>query len=122
MRKKSYNIRYFHGRESFLSEEKSSILESFGNVTSPIFNYKAQGELQHIVESFDEMLPNTILISSSFGGYIASVYSAAYDIPSLFFIPALKYRESEGVLQVPFLNNIVVKTNGRGHRVYNESL
>ncbi len=106
MRKKLYNIKYFHGLDSFLSEEKRAILETFGKVTAPVFNYKEPGALQSINDSFDEILPDTILIGSSFGGYIASVTSTAYDIPCLLFNPALKYREVEETLQEPFDPNI----------------
>lgn len=106
MRQKTYNIRYFHGLDSFLSEEKRTILEKFGKVTAPVFNYKDVAQLHLIADSFDEILPDTILIGSSFGGYIASINSAAYDIPCLLFNPALKYREQEKVLDEPFADNI----------------
>ena len=106
MKKTSYNIRYFHGLDSFLSDEKRAILENFGQVTAPVFNYKEAGALQSINDSFDDIPPDTILIGSSFGGYIASVTSAAYDIPCLLFNPALKYREVEEALQEPFDPNI----------------
>lgn len=106
MREKKYNIRYFHGLDSYLSVEKKAILEKFGNVVAPVFKYKEDGVFQTIINSFDEILPNTVLIGSSFGGYVASVNSAAFDLPCLLFNPALKYREEERVLSEPFPNNI----------------
>jgi hypothetical protein len=106
MRKKSYNIRYFHGLDSFLSEEKRAILTTFGKVTAPVFNYKEAGVLQSINDSFNVIPRDTILIGSSFGGYIASVTFAAYNIPCLLFNPALKYREVEKMLHEPVDLNI----------------
>jgi hypothetical protein len=106
MRKKSYHIRYFQTLDSFLSEEKRAILESYSSVTAPVFNYRETGVLQSINDSFDQIDKNTILIGSSFGGYIGSITSAAYDIPCLLFNPALKYREAKEVLEEPFKPNI----------------
>ena len=88
-----YDIFYFHGLDSFLSDAKRKILEKFGNLTAPTFNYRDGNYLNNILDSFDDAnMESTVLIGSSFGGYVANMLSVAYDISSLVFNPALSYR------------------------------
>ena len=54
MSKMQYNILYYHGLESFLSVEKNIILEKFGNVTAPKFDYRIPGVVESIKYSFKE--------------------------------------------------------------------
>ena len=51
---------------------------------------------------------NTVLIGSSFGGYIANIFSAQFDIPCLLFNPALAFRSIAGIASCPEenVNNI----------------
>ncbi len=95
MREKRYNIKYYHGLDSFLSAEKRNILERFGNVTAPTYDYRDAEVLKSINETFDDSTESAVLIGSSFGGYLASLFSAAYDIPCLLFNPALVCRSIE---------------------------
>ena len=48
-----YDILYFHGLDSSLSEAKRKILEKFGNVTAPTFNYRDGNYLNNILDFFD---------------------------------------------------------------------
>lgn len=104
--KKQYNILYYHGLDSFLSEEKKDILERFGTVTAPTYNYRNPEVLQSINNSFDDSPANTVLIGSSFGGFIANLFSLSYDLPCLLFNPALAYRSIDLAQEVPFDSNI----------------
>ncbi len=101
-----YNILYYHGLDSFLSDEKKIILEKFGKVTAPTFDYRNPAVLQYINNSFSELPESTVLIGSSFGGYIANILSTGYDLPSLLFNPALAYRNIDLNMEEPFNGNI----------------
>lgn len=88
-----YNIIYFHGLDSSLSPEKRIILEQFGNVTAPTFNYRNPTVLSNIIEMFEDIkMENRVLVGSSFGGYLSNLFSLYLDIPCLLFNPALAFR------------------------------
>jgi predicted esterase YcpF (UPF0227 family) len=57
-------------------------------------------------ENFDDSAANTVLIGSSFGGYLANLFSMAYDLPCLLFNPALPYRSIDLNMKEPFDSNI----------------
>lgn len=103
---KLYNILYYHGLDSFLSDDKKNILETFGKVTAPRYDYRNPDVLQNINNSFDGSLENTVLIGSSFGGYIANLLALGYDLPCLLFNPALAFRSIDLAQDLPFNSNI----------------
>ncbi len=71
-------------------------MELYGNVTAPTYDYRNPIILEGINTSF-EYDENTILIGSSFGGYLANIFSLKYDIPCLLFNPALVFRSIAGI-------------------------
>ena len=102
MNEKQYNIIYYHGMDSFLSDDKRSILEKFGKVSAPTYDYRKPEVLQSIADDFDDPIEDTIVIGSSFGGYLANMFSIAYDVPCLLFNPALPYRSIDLDMDQPF--------------------
>ena len=96
MSDKRYNISYFHGLDSSLTFKKRQVMELYGNVTAPTYDYRNPNVLAGIDRDFkyDE---NTVLIGSSFGGYLANFFSSKYDIPCLLFNPALAFRSIAGI-------------------------
>ena len=104
-----YNIICFHGLDSSLSIDKRDILSEYGNVIAPTFNYRNQDVLNSINDMFDDIDPkSTVLIGSSFGGYLANLFSLYYDIPCLLFNPALPYRSIDLSISEP--ENLVIKS------------
>lgn len=96
------DILYFHGLDSFLSEEKRNILNLFGKVTAPTFNYRDPGVLPGITGLFNDLdMKSTAVIGSSFGGSLAYIYSVKYNIPCLLFNPALATRSVDLTLEKP---------------------
>lgn len=96
-------IIYFHGLDSSLSAEKRKVLSQFGKVIAPTFNYRDSEVIAGIGDLFDDIdLHSTVLIGTSFGGYLANVNSLAYDIPCLLFNPALAYRSVDLTMAEPF--------------------
>lgn len=97
MNERQYNIIYFHGLDSSLNAEKREALELYGKVTAPTYDYRNPIVLKNIEKLFayDE---NTIVVGSSFGGYLANLFSTKYDIPCLLFNPALAVRSIPGML------------------------
>lgn len=87
-------ILYIHGLESVepLSLEKRTVLEAYGTVVAPQFDYFNEPNhfnkllLQYIPEDFD------VLIGSSMGGYMAYYLSLIWNKPCLVFNPALPGR------------------------------
>lgn len=101
------DILYFHGLDSELSDAKRKFLQQFGNVTGQTYNYKDPEVLEFINPLFKgKDLSNTILIGSSFGGYLANSFSMLYDIPCLLFNPALASRSFDLDVSQPFDNMI----------------
>ncbi len=92
MSEKQYNIIYYHGLDSSLSQEKRAILEKFGKVIAPTYDYRKAGALEVIEANFGAQPENTVLIGSSYGGFVAFKFSSTYDLPCLLFNPALPYR------------------------------
>ena len=88
-----YNIHYFHGLDSSLSDEKRKVLEKFGKVSAPVFDYRNPDSMKAFIDSFDdENTSSVVFIGSSMGGYFANLHSVAYDRPCLAFNPALSFR------------------------------
>ena len=116
MNQKQFNIIYFHGLDSGLSDEKLTILKKFGDVTAPTYDYRATGTLEAIKANFIETVENTVVIGSSYGGYVAYNLSRAHDLPALLFNPALPYRsihnqEAAGASEIQNLTYIVLGQN-----------
>jgi predicted esterase YcpF (UPF0227 family) len=101
------NIYYFHGFDGFLTEERREILEPYGNVIGPTYNYRDPKTLIEIKEFFsDKNLDGDIFIGTSFGGYVANYLSTVYDKPNLLFNPALLFRTLKMGLDAPLLSNL----------------
>lgn len=95
------NIYYFHGLDSSLNDEKRKILQQFGNVNASVYNYRGPGVLEGIAEWFDGVVKgNSVIIGSSFGGYVAQMLAEAYNLPCLLFNPALFYRSIDASLKM----------------------
>ena len=107
MSEKQYHILYFHGLDSSLTLNKRQAMEAFGNVTAPHYDYRNPKVLEAINTNF-EYDEHTVMIGSSFGGYLADIFSAKYDIPCLLFNPALALRSIPGMADRPedLTNNI----------------
>lgn len=102
------DILYFHGLDSSLSDEKRNILNPFGNVIAPTFNYRDPKVLLGITDLFDDLdIETTVVIGSSFGGYLANIFSVSYDLPCLLFNPALANRSVDLALEMPLDKNIL---------------
>lgn len=87
------NIYYFHGYNGFLTHEKRKVLQQFGNVIAPVFDYSSPNTVQGIIDSFKNVdLQSAIFMGTSYGGYVINVLNEQYDIPGLLFNPALPYR------------------------------
>lgn len=83
-------ILYYHGLDSFLSNEKREILERFGSVKAPIFDYRnIKGNLETELFNTDFVLNINVVIGSSLGGLVAYLASERNNIPCLLFNPAL---------------------------------
>ena len=107
MSDKQYNILYFHGLDSSLTFKKRQVMELYGNVIAPTYDYQNPTILESINRDF-ECDENTVLIGSSFGGYLANFFSSKYDIPCLLFNPALAFRSISDIAgsEVKLENNI----------------
>ena len=101
MNEKQYDIIYFHGLDSSLNEEKREALKVYGIVTAPTYDYRNAAVLENIEKTFT-YARNTVLVGSSFGGYLANLFSTKYDIPCLLFNPALAVQSIPGLIT---LNN-----------------
>ena len=107
MNDKQYDIIYFHGLDSSLNEEKRKALEVYGIVTAPTYDYRNAAVLENIEKTFTYSI-NTVLVGSSFGGYLANSFSSKYDIPSLLFNPALAVQSIPSLIT---LNNQIESNN-----------
>ena len=107
MNKRLYDIIYFHGLGSSLSLEKRKALELYGKVTAPTYDYRNPEVLEQIKKSFT-CVDNSIIIGSSFGGYLTNLFSTRYNIPSLLFNPALAVQSIPGMAT---LSNEVASNN-----------
>lgn len=101
-------------------------MEVYGNVTAPTFDYRNPVILEGINTSF-EYDENTILIGSSFGGYLAYEFSMHYDIPCLLFNPALVFRSIPGLsgnaeAQENKITNLTYVVLGKKDTIINSSL
>jgi predicted esterase YcpF (UPF0227 family) len=86
------NILYIHGLNGSLSDEKRSILETYGTVYSPSIDYEANpNSIEHLKEEFQNKDIN-VIIGSSMGGFVGYYLSIAFQRPALLFNPALVYR------------------------------
>jgi len=86
-----YNILYLHGLEGWLSEEKRTIIEQFGNCFAPTIDYRKPKIFNELHDLFlDKNID--IIMGSSMGGYCGYLLSLCYDTPALIFNPAFPYR------------------------------
>jgi uncharacterized protein len=88
------NILYLHGLDSNLSDEKTQILEKFGNVIAPNLDYRENSNIIDLL--FNKYKNENIdaIIGSSMGGFAGFYLSKMFQVPSLLFNPALPYRTS----------------------------
>lgn len=101
------NIFYFHGLDGFLTHEKKVILESFGNVIAPTYNYRDPSTVTSIKNTFEATdLANTVFMGTSYGGFVASSLSVLHDKPVLLFNPALVLRTIPMGLDAPLTSNL----------------
>jgi len=85
-------IIYLHGWDGKRDEIKRKILSKFGDeVDYPHINYKSS---KNIINLFADKLrqPETIIIGTSFGGYIAYYASSYSDTPALMINPTLFFK------------------------------
>lgn len=96
-------ILYLHGLDSFLNDEKRSILEKHGKVLAPNIDYRENSNIYSLF--LEEIKKETIdvVIGSSMGGLVGYYLSHNSKKPSLLFNPALPY---QSVLQIVDKNNI----------------
>ena len=85
------NIFYYHGLDSVLSDEKREVLERFGNVIAPTFDYRNIAIEDVLTELIDIQfnVDCDLVIGSSFGGLMAYTAAELKDLPCLIFNPAL---------------------------------
>jgi len=96
------NIYYFHGLDGFLTHEKKIMLESFGNVMAPTYNYRDPSTITSIKNTFEKAdLSNGVFMGTSYGGFVASALSVLHDKPNLLFNPALVLRTIPMGLDAP---------------------
>jgi predicted esterase YcpF (UPF0227 family) len=86
------NILYLHGLDSTLSNQKRAILENFGEVLSPIMDYRNNERVfDKLVNEFIDV-PIDVIMGSSMGGFVGYFLANKFQIPSLLFNPAVPYR------------------------------
>ena len=86
---------YLHGLDSFLSDEKRTILKKYtDDLIAPLLDYRADPRtIQNLLERYeDEKIE--LVIGSSMGGLTAYYLSWFWQIPCLAFNPALPYRST----------------------------
>ena len=101
----TWHIIYFHGLDSFLTDEKKEVLRHFGTVTAPALDYRSGDVIKEISELFEDKETNNVLIGSSMGGYVAYQYSQIYQLPCLLFNPALPTRSIDLEIKLPSNRN-----------------
>jgi predicted esterase YcpF (UPF0227 family) len=88
------NILFLHGLESKLSDEKRTILETYGTVIAPDLDYKSNPSvIQNLFEEYKVPEINAI-IGSSMGGFAAYHLANSLGICAMLYNPALPYRNS----------------------------
>ena len=95
--KGAMNILYYHGLNARLSQEKRDILERFGNVHAPEFNYSRLEGTEVYEELFAANLLRDVdvVVGSNLGGLLAHVVHELKDVPCLLLNPQL-YKNSMG--------------------------
>ncbi len=86
------NILYLHGLESKLSDEKSALLEKYGQVIAPDMDYTSNPNM--ITSLFNEYHNQGIdvIIGSSMGGFAGYHLANAFGVCAMLYNPALPYR------------------------------
>jgi len=88
-------ILYLHGLHSHLSNEKREVLELYGNVKAPQFDYfTTQDVIAQLIRQFEEGSIDCVM-GSSMGGFVGYYVAQALGVPALLFNPALPYRSVE---------------------------
>ena len=88
------NILFLHGLESKLSDEKRTILETYGTVIAPDLYYKSiPNVLQNLYDEYKNEEIN-VIIGSSMGGFAGFHLAKGFGISALLYNPALPYRNS----------------------------
>lgn len=88
------NILFLHGLESKLSDEKRTILESYGTVIAPDLDYKSNPiVIQNLYNEYKNQDINAI-IGSSMGGFVGFHLANSLGICALLYNPALPYRNN----------------------------
>lgn len=84
-------ILYLHGLNSHLQDDRRAVLEPFGEITSPTFDYLEEKELfQKLYSDYQYV---DVIIGSSLGGLLAYYLAQILEKPCLLFNPALPFRE-----------------------------
>lgn len=96
-------ILYLHGLDSFLNDEKRSVLEQYGQVFAPNIDYRSNSNIYSLFLEEIKKENIDVIIGSSMGGLIGYYLSHKTKKPSLLFNPALPY---QSVLQVIDKENI----------------
>lgn len=77
---------YLYGLNSFLNEEKRTVLEKFSVVTAPGIYYASQPKVfNNLLEIVGEKRFN-IIIGTSMGGFLGYIFSLASGLPALLLI------------------------------------
>nr|WP_315234089.1 YqiA/YcfP family alpha/beta fold hydrolase [uncultured Flavobacterium sp.] len=88
------NILFLHGLESKLSDEKRTILETYGTVIAPDLDYKSNPNvIQNLYDEYKNQEIN-VIIGSSMGGFASFHLANGFGVCALLYNPALPYRNS----------------------------
>ena len=88
------NILVLHGLESKLSDEKRTIIETYGTVIAPDLDYKSNPNvIQHLYDEYKNQEVN-VIIGSSMGGFAGFHLANSLGVCALLYNPALPYRNA----------------------------
>lgn len=88
------NILFLHGLESKLSDEKRTVLETYGTVIAPDIDYKSNpNTIKNLYDEYQNQDIN-VIIGSSMGGFAGFHLANRIGVCALLYNPALPYRNS----------------------------
>jgi len=88
-------ILYLHGLDSCLHEDRREVLQKYGQVIAPVFDYKNEPQLfSQLCNDYKDVMA---IIGSSAGGLIGYYLAQKLHKPCALFNPALSFRS-----QLPF--------------------
>ena len=88
------NILFLHGLESKLSPAKRVILEKYGTVIAPDFDYNSNPDtIQNLYNEFKNQEIN-VIVGSSMGGFAGFYLANSFGVCALLYNPALPYRNN----------------------------